>query len=422
MLRIRVEGGYRLEGEVKIEGAKNAALPILAACLLADGTNELRGIPLLDDVRVMIRMLEALGASVTTESGAILVRSGPSDECRCPDDLVCKMRASLLAMGPLLARRGRAVGTLPGGCAIGARPIDLHLKGFAALGAQVKMEHGMIDVRSNGRLVGTRVYLDFPSVTATENIMMAATLARGTTYIENAAEEPEIIDLANFLNAMGARITGAGTHVIRVDGVDAMQGTSHVVIPDRIEAGTFMAAAAVTGGSVKVNNVVPDHLKSVAAKLREMGVEVDTGDDEASVFVSNRRKRLKATDVKTMPYPGFPTDMQAQTMALLSLAKGTSRIIESVFENRFMHVAELNAMGADISVEGRGATVRGVAYLSGAKVKATDLRAGAALVIAGLAARGETTVLYAEHIRRGYLNFAGKLRGLGAACWEEEDR
>ncbi|HHY37369.1 MAG TPA: UDP-N-acetylglucosamine 1-carboxyvinyltransferase [Clostridia bacterium] len=420
MLSIKVEGGHRLEGEVKIEGAKNAALPILAACILADGTSELRGIPLLDDVQVMIRMLEALGASVTAASDAILVRSGPSDEYRCPSDLVCRMRASLLTMGPLLARRGRAVGALPGGCAIGARPIDLHLKGFTALGARVKMEHGMIDIRCDGRLTGARIYLDFPSVTATENIMMAATLARGTTYIENSAEEPEIIDLANFLNGMGARITGAGTHVIRVDGVDSMKGTSHVVIPDRIEAGTFMVAAAITGGEVKVNNVVPDHLKSVTAKLREMGVEVKVGDDETSVLVSKKRKRLKATNVKTMPYPGFPTDMQAQTMALLSLAKGTSRIVESVFENRFMHVAELNAMGANISVEGRGATVRGVEYLSGAEVKATDLRAGAALVLAGLAARGETTVLYAEHIKRGYLNFAGKLRSLGAVCWEEE--
>lgn len=416
-----MEGGRALEGEVRIEGAKNAALPILAACLLAGGESELKGVPLLDDVEVMLQMLEALGAAVTLAPDTISVRCGPSRTYWCPEDLVCRMRASLLVMGPLLARLGRVVGTLPGGCAIGARPIDLHLKGFTALGAEVKAGRESIDIRCDGRLTGARIYLDFPSVTATENIMMASTLAQGTTHIENAAEEPEIIDLATFLNAMGARITGAGTHVIRVDGVESLQGARHTVIPDRIEAGTFMVASAITGGRVLISNIVADHLKPVIAKLREMDVNVDLGDDEASVLVWAPNRSLKATDIKTMPYPGFPTDMQAQMTALLSLAGGASHIIESVFENRFRHVAELNRMGANISIKGRGAIVRGVKSLHGATVTATDLRAGAALVLAGLAADGKTTVLEADHIGRGYLNFSDKLTSLGGVCREVRD-
>jgi UDP-N-acetylglucosamine 1-carboxyvinyltransferase len=320
------------------------------------------------------------------------------------------MRASFLVMGPLLARTGRAVIPLPGGCAIGTRPIDLHLKGFKAMGARIIYGHGCIEAMAGG-LTGSSIYLDFPSVGATENLLMAACLAKGNTIIENAAEEPEIVDLVNFLNSMGARIKGAGTKVIRVEGVPRLSGAVHTVIPDRIEAGTFLTAAAITGGDMLVDNVICDHLKPVTAKLREAGVNVE--EYESSIRVAGG-EQLRPVDIKTMPYPGFPTDMQAQLMAVLSLAKGTSVVTETVFENRFMHANELKRMGARIKIEGRTAIVQGVPRLTGAPVKATDLRAGAALVIAGLAADGESEISNVHHIDRGYDRLEEKLRNLGA--------
>ncbi|MCG0313569.1 MAG: UDP-N-acetylglucosamine 1-carboxyvinyltransferase, partial [Calditerricola sp.] len=333
------------------------------------------------------------------------------DGYEAPYELVRKMRASFLVMGPLLARMGRARIAMPGGCAIGSRPIDQHLKGFEAMGASIELGHGFVEARVQGRLKGTRIYLDVPSVGATENIMMAATLAEGTTLIENAAMEPEIVDLATFLNAMGARVRGAGTGTIRIDGVEALHGTTHTVIPDRIEAGTFMVAAAITRGNVLVEGAIYDHVRAVAAKLSEMGVYVEEEDGGIRVVAEGR---LRPVDVKTLPYPGFPTDMQAQMMALLAVTEGTSTVTETVFENRFMHVEELKRMNAQIRIEGRSAIIDGVPRLSGAKVCATDLRAGAALVLAGLAADGETEVTGLHHIDRGYVDLVGKLRRLGA--------
>jgi UDP-N-acetylglucosamine 1-carboxyvinyltransferase len=323
------------------------------------------------------------------------------------------MRASFLVMGPLLARFGRAKISLPGGCAIGTRPIDLHLKGFEALGAQVELGHGFIEARApEGGLIGARFYLDFPSVGATENLMMAASLAKGQTIIENPAEEPEIVDLANYLNAMGAKIRGAGTNVIRINGVKELTGAVHQVIPDRIEAGTYMVAAAMTGGEVRVENVLIEHLKPVIAKLKEAGIKLE--EDTSGVWVRPSNREFRSVDIKTLPYPGFPTDMQAQLMALMTVAKGTSVITETVFENRFMHVDELKRMGANIKIEGRSAIVEGVTGLTGCQVKATDLRAGAALVLAALVAEGTTEIGYIHHIDRGYDDIVNKLRGLGA--------
>lgn len=410
MEKLIVRGGTSLRGAVKVSGAKNAVLPIIAASLLSDGSCTLQDIPSLADVATICRLIERLGAQVSRGEKEITISIPNLIEAEAPYEHVRLMRASFLVMGPLLARVGRAVMPLPGGCAIGTRPIDLHLKGFKALGAKIIYGHGCIEAVA-GKLIGNRIYLDFPSVGATENLIMASCLARGNTVIENAAEEPEIVDLANFLNAMGARIKGAGTKIIRVEGVPRLGGAVHTVIPDRIEAGSFLAAAAITGGDVLVDNVICDHLKPVTAKLREAGIRVE--ENENSIRVSSDRE-LQPVDIKTMPYPGFPTDMQAQLMAVLCLTRGTSMITETVFENRFMHANELKRMGARIKIEGRTAVVQGVPRLTGAPVKATDLRAGAALVLAGLAAEGCTEIGNVFHIDRGYDRLEEKLRGLGA--------
>lgn len=417
MSKIIVKGGNSLHGTVKVDGAKNAALPILAGSLLANGKSIIEDIPDLEDVRVMCEVLQSLGVDLEYGNGKAVVKSDNVSGIEAPYELVRKMRASFLVTGPLLAKLGKARISLPGGCAIGSRPIDLHLKGFSALGAEIFMGHGYIEAVAK-RLKGDRIYLDYPSVGATENIMMAAVLAEGQTFIENAAEEPEIVDLANYLNAMGARIKGAGTDLIKIEGVKELKGVRHQVIPDRIEAGTYMAAAAITRGDVLINNVLCDHLKSIVAKLKETGAYIEELPKGIRVKMNTR---AKAVDVKTLPYPGFPTDMQAQMMALLSTAVGTSVIIETVFENRFMHVDELKRMGAKIKIEGRSAIIEGTESLSGAPVKATDLRAGAALVLAGLAAEGETQVNNAYHLDRGYANIVAKLRGLGAEIYRDTD-
>lgn len=410
MAVIRITGGRPLEGRVRIDGSKNAVLPILAATLLAEGETVLADVPWLDDVDTICRVLATLGATVTAEGPRLRVVVDRPLRSEAPYDLVRRMRASFLVLGPLLARLGRARIPLPGGCAIGSRPIDLHLKGFEAMGATVEVGNGYIEVTADD-LRGARLYLDFPSVGATENLMMAATLADGETVIENAAEEPEVVDLANFLRRLGADIRGAGTRVIRVQGRSTLVGTAYTVIPDRIEAGTFLAAAAVAGGEVRLDNVLPEHLNPVLAKLREAGLEIREEVDGLRILAE---RRPRAVDVKTMPYPGFPTDMQAPFMAILSRADGSSVVTETVFENRFMHVDELKRMGARIKVEGRTAFISGVPQLSGAEVRATDLRAGAALVVAGLGARGTTLVTDIHHLDRGYLHLEEKLRSLGA--------
>lgn len=407
-----IQGGRRLSGKVTVSGAKNSALPAIAACLLASGECAIEGVPDLVDVRTMLDVLIELGVKAEIRPGSVRIDAREIGTHEAPYELVRRMRASFLVMGPLLARLGKARISLPGGCAIGSRPIDLHLKGFEALGAEISMGYGSIEAVAPNGLTGAHVYLDFPSVGATENIMMAATLARGTTVIENAAEEPEIVDLANLLNSMGAKIRGAGTNVLKIEGVDSLGPAVHTIIPDRIEAGTFMVAAAITGGRIRVENVLPEHLKPITAKLREAGAYVE--EDDASVVVW-ADERLKAVDIKTMPHPGFPTDLQAQFMALMATARGTSMITETVFENRFMHVDELKRMGANIKIDGRSAVVEGVERLTGAPVKATDLRAGAALVLAGLAAEGETELMYVYHIDRGYEKLENKLNALGAS-------
>nr|WP_150959296.1 UDP-N-acetylglucosamine 1-carboxyvinyltransferase [Aneurinibacillus sp. XH2] len=412
MSKIIVRGGKRLSGKVKVHGAKNAVLPIIAASLLGTkGISVIKDAPLLEDVKTIYQLIKSLGAQIKYENEVIRVDSSRLDSCEAPYELVRKMRASFLVLGPLLARMGRARIPLPGGCAIGTRPIDQHLKGFEAMGADIELGQGFIEARVKGKLRGAKIYLDVASVGATENIMMAATLAEGTTYIENAAMEPEIVDLANYLNAMGARIRGAGTGVLRIDGVDSLQGAIHTVIPDRIEAGTYMVAAAITRGTLFIEGAICDHLKPVISKLREMGVKVS--EDENGVEVCGEGP-LRAVDMKTLPYPGFPTDMQSQMMALLLKAEGTSLVTETVFENRFMHVDEFIRMNAEIKVEGRTAVVQGSTRLRGAKVNATDLRAGAALVLAALAADGETEISGIHHIDRGYVNIVEKLQALGA--------
>ncbi|MGN7469285.1 UDP-N-acetylglucosamine 1-carboxyvinyltransferase [Brevibacillus sp. SAFN-007a] len=412
MDKIIVRGGKALTGTVKVSGAKNAVLPIIAASILAEeGTCVISDVPALDDVRTICDLLKSMGISLTYDHEVLTIHASELTSVEASYELVRKMRASFLVMGPLLARKGQARVALPGGCAIGTRPIDQHLKGFEAMGAKIEIGQGFIEAKVDGRLKGAKIYLDIASVGATENIMMAATLAEGTTVIENAAEEPEIVDLANFLNRMGAKIRGAGTGSIRIEGVEKLKGCTHCVIPDRIEAGTFMVAAAITGGDVFVEGAICDHLKSVTAKLREMGVEVDEQENGIRV---RRTGPLKAVDLKTLPYPGFPTDMQSQMMALLLVSEGTSIVTETVFENRFMHVEEFRRMNANIKIEGRSAIVEGGSKLTGSKVAATDLRAGAALVLAGLVSEGETEVTALHHIDRGYVNFTEKLLALGA--------
>jgi len=409
--KIIVQKSGPLKGTVKISGAKNSVLPIMAASLLAQDKVILEDIPGLRDVEVISEVLASLGSNVRkNEDGILEINSSGINNSEAPYDLIRKMRASFLVIGPLLARMGKARVSLPGGCAIGARPIDLHLKGLSALGAKIDLGHGYVEAQAD-KLVGDKIYLDFPSVGATENIMMAATMAEGQTIIQNAAEEPEIVDLANFLNGIGANIKGAGTDTIKIQGVKELGGTRHTVIPDRIEAGTYMAAAAITGGDVTIKNALSDHLKPMIAKLKECGVDVFENGDQLRVIASNG---INAVDLKTLPYPGFPTDMQSQFMTLLSVARGTSVIIETVFENRFMHVSELVRMGANIKIEGHSAVVQGVKTLEGAQVRATDLRAGAALILAGLVAEGTTEISDTHHIDRGYVEIESKLRSLGA--------
>ena len=403
-----------MKGRVKISGAKNAVLPIIAATLLGQETESvLDEVPALEDVYTITAVLKELGvaAEFDEQNHRLRVDSRVIGSCEAPYELVRKMRASFLIMGPLLARCGQAKISLPGGCAIGTRPIDLHLKGFEALGAEIKIGHGYIEANALEGLKGTKIYLDFPSVGATENIIMAASMAEGQTVLENPAQEPEIVDLANYLNVMGAKIRGAGTNVIKIEGQPKLVGRDYTIIPDRIEAGTYMVAAAMTRGDVYIENAISEHLKPVIAKLKEAGVTVE--EDMNGIRVACD-KRTKAVDIKTMPYPGFPTDMQAQFMAMLAVSEGTGLVTETVFENRFMHVDELKRMGAQIKIDGRTSVVEGVSGLTGCQVKATDLRAGAAMVLAGLVAEGETQVGYIHHIDRGYDQLVEKLVGLGA--------
>ncbi len=412
MEKLIIHGGHRLQGKVTISGAKNAVLPLIVAAILGETPSKLEDVPMLEDVHTISAVLRSLGVKVSAEGEhTVIIDSREITSCEAPYELVRSMRASFLVMGPLLARKGQARISQPGGCAIGSRPIDLHLKGFEALGAVIEQGHGYIEAKAPHGLKGCTIYLDFPSVGATENLMMAAALAEGTTILENPAEEPEIVDLANYLNQMGAKVRGAGTDAIRIDGVKHMHGSDHTTIPDRIEAGTYMIAAAMTGGDVLVENVLPEHQKPLVAKLREAGVKVEEDIDAIHVVCQGP---LKPLEVKTMPYPGFPTDMQAQIMAMLTIAQGRSRITETVFENRFMHVVELNRMGGQISTEGRVAIIEGPSHLTGCQVRATDLRAGAAMVLAGMAAEGTTEIGDIYHIDRGYENLVQKLRALGA--------
>ncbi|GAA3351153.1 UDP-N-acetylglucosamine 1-carboxyvinyltransferase [Lysinibacillus sp. FSL M8-0216] len=414
MDKIIVTGGQKLQGKVRVEGAKNAVLPILAAALLASkGENVIKEVPNLADVFTINEVLKSLNAAVTyiPEDNAVYIDATKELSSEAQFEFVSKMRASILVMGSLLARNGYARVALPGGCAIGSRPIELHLKGFEAMGAKISFGHGYVEAKTEGRLKGANVYLDFPSVGATENIMTAASLAEGTTVIENAAKEPEIVDLANFINSMGGRVIGAGTNTIRIEGVDTLYGVEHHIIPDRIEAGTFMVAAAITKGDVVIENAVPEHMTALIAKMREMGVEIIELDEGIRVRVP---QTLKAVDIKTMPHPGFPTDMQSQMMALMLTAEGTSIITETVFENRFMHVEEFRRMNAGAKIEGRSVFIEGPVQLQGAEVMATDLRAAAALILAGLVSEGITRVTKLHHLDRGYVDFHGKLASLGA--------
>ncbi|MDN4071617.1 UDP-N-acetylglucosamine 1-carboxyvinyltransferase [Fictibacillus terranigra] len=412
MEKIIVRGGRRLEGSVKVEGAKNAVLPVIAASILASkGTSTIKDVPTLADVYTINEVLRYLNIEVKFKNGEIEVDASGALKTEAPFEYVRKMRASFLVMGPLLARVGLARIALPGGCAIGSRPIDQHLKGFEAMGATVKIGNGFIEASIDGRLKGAKIYLDFPSVGATENIISAAALAEGTTIIENAAKEPEIVCLANYINSMGGKVVGAGTGTIRIEGVEELSGAVHAVVPDRIEAGTYMVAAAITGGNVFVEGAIAEHLRPLIAKMEEMGITIK--DEETGLRVIGPEE-LKPVDIKTMPHPGFPTDLQSQMMALLLRANGTSVITETVFENRFMHVEEFRRMNGDIKIEGRSAVINGPVSLQGAEVAATDLRAGAALVLAGLVADGYTRVTELKHIDRGYVGFTEKLRDLGA--------
>ena len=412
MQKIVVQGGQRLEGEVRISGAKNAVLPILCATLLADAPVRITNVPRLHDVLTTAKLLAGLGAGVVHEGDVLSVDPRSVDRHVAPYELVKTMRASVLVLGPLLARFGDAEVSLPGGCAIGSRPVDLHIKGLQALGAEIVVDHGFIKARSDGRLKGARHVFELVSVGATENVMMAAALAEGTTVLENAAMEPEIVDLADCLNAMGARVRGAGTHTITIEGVASLGACEHAVVADRIETGTFLVAAAMTGGRIVATHARPDTLDVVLDKLREAGAEVTTDGDRISLDMHGKRPR--AVNITTAPHPAFPTDMQAQLMALDCIADGVGVVNETIFENRFMHVNELLRLGADIRVDGHTAVVRGVPQLSGAPVMATDLRASASLILAGLVADGETVIDRIYHLDRGYENIEAKLSALGA--------
>ena len=410
MDRYVITGKQHLEGKIRVSGAKNSSLPLLAASILAEGTSTLLEIPQLVDITHMIEVLEHLGCGVVRQDQAMFINAGGLEPCEVDEGLMRQMRASNLILGPLLARFGRVKISRPGGCAIGSRPMDQHIKGLEQLGVKVREKHGYIEAWAD-HLQGADVYLDVPSVGATENIMMAAVLAKGVTVIRNAAREPEIVDLQNFLNKMGAKVRGAGLDAIRIDGVEKLYPAEHIVIPDRIEAGTHMIAAVMTQGDVVIENVIPEHLEPVIAKLSQAGALVTLLDDSIRV---QQRGRIRSVDLKTMPYPGFPTDMQPQFMAMLSCAEGTSIITETIFENRFQHVDELRRMGAKITVEGRTAIIRGVQTLEGAFVEATDLRAGAALFLAALAAEEVTVLEKVNYIDRGYENLEEKYRQLGA--------
>lgn len=411
MAKLIITGGKCLRGKVRVSGAKNAALTAVSAALLASGPVYLENVPQISDVFIMLEIIQTLGAKWEWEDESTLVIY-PHDQMSfvTPYRLVKQLRASNLLLGSLLPRVGEAHIALPGGCNIGSRPMDLHLKGLGLMGAAIELEHGYIKAKAD-RLYGTRVYLDFPSVGATENIMMAACLAEGQTIIENVAKEPEIVDLANLLNAMGAKVRGAGTDIIKIEGVPKMHGTRYAIIPDRIEAGTFMVAAAATGGHVKIENIIPTHLEPLMAKLEEAGVTVIEQDDTLTIISDGKWRPI---DIKTLPYPGFPTDMQSQVLAFLCKVPGTSIVTENIFENRLQVADELKRMGARIKVEGRAAVVEGVEKLQGAQVKATDLRAGAALIVAGLIAEGETEIMNIHYIDRGYEAIENKFRSLGA--------
>ncbi len=412
MEKLIVKGGNRLVGTVKTSGAKNAVLPIIAASIMGTTPSHFDEVPMLEDVRTISEVLRCLGLKVESNQKNILdIDSTVINSYEPPCELMRNMRASFFIMGPLLARMGKARIHMPGGCAIGARPVDIHLKGFEALGVVLEQKDGFIEATTPNGLKGATIYFDFPSVGATENVMMAAAMAEGVTILENVAEEPEIVALANYLNKMGAKIRGAGTDVIRIEGVKELHGADYTIIPDRIEAGTYMIAVAMTGGDVIVDNVLPEHQKPLIAKLREAGAIVEEDIDKVRVIGTGN---LKGISVKTLPYPGFPTDMQAQMMAMMVIAEGNSKVTETVFENRFMHVDELNRMGAKITTADRSANIEGPAKLVGCDVRATDLRAGAAMILAGLVAEGETRIGDLFHIDRGYEDIVEKFRSLGA--------
>ncbi|MBQ5765869.1 MAG: UDP-N-acetylglucosamine 1-carboxyvinyltransferase [Burkholderiaceae bacterium] len=410
MQKLKVTGGARLVGEVRASGAKNAALPILAASLLTADDLILDNVPLLSDIRTMGSLLEGLGMRVERDGETMVLNAKQLTTTEAPYELVKTMRASIVTLGPMLSRFGEARVSLPGGCAIGARPVDQHIKGLQAMGAEISIEHGYVVAKAK-RLKGARIVTDMVTVTGTENLLMAATLAEGTTILENAAREPEVVDLANCLNAMGAKIRGAGTPIIEIEGVDALHGARHHVLPDRIETGSFLVAALMTQGDVTVTNAAPHTQDIVLDKLREAGGKIEVGEDWIRASIDHRPK---AVSVRTVPHPGFPTDMQAQFMALDCIAEGTGRITETIFENRFMHVPELQRLGADIAIDGHTAVVTGVKELSGATVMATDLRASASLVIAALVANGESIVDRIYHLDRGYDHMEKKLAALGA--------
>ncbi len=417
MSKLTITGGKPLEGTITVSGAKNAVLPIIAASLLCAEPIQLDDAPDLLDVNIMNRVISALGAKVERKGSTLNIQAREIDCIEAPYDLVSQMRASIVTMGPLLARKGHVRISHPGGCAIGSRPINWHLKGLEALGAEVKMDHGFLDVSTKG-LKGTRIYLDYPSVGATQNIMMAASMAQGTTLIENSAQEPEIVDLATFLNEMGGKVRGAGTSIIHIEGVREFHGTTHTVIPDRIEAGSYLLIAAATGGDVLVQNVISDHLKPLIAKMEEAGIHMVEEGDGIRICGDGV---YNSVDIKTQVHPGFPTDLQAPFMAFLTRARGTGLITETVFENRFMHVDELKRMGADIKIEGRSAIVQGIQRINAAPVTATDLRAGAALILASLTAEGSTSIRGIHHIDRGYEKVEEKLSRLGANIIREEE-
>lgn len=411
-----IEGGNRLEGTTYVSGSKNASLPIIAATLLNGGVNKLYNVPNIHDTQMMLKILETLGCKIKKNNGKIIIDSRNINNYEIPENLMREMRSSVIIAGALLSRKKKVIFTYPGGCDIGSRPIDLHIKSFEKLGINVKEEFGYIKCEAD-EILGTDIHLDFPSVGATENIMLASVMAKGTTNIHNAAMEPEIVDLQNALNSMGARITGAGTNNIVIKGVEKLKDLSYNIIPDRIEAGTLLCATAITGGNIRLQKVIPEHIKTLLSKLEEMGctIKVDKND-----IILNAPKKLKAVDIKTLPYPGFPTDLQSVLGATLTVAKGTSIIIENIFENRYKYLNELTKMGAKATIEGRTAVIKGVRRLNKANVRATDLRGGAAMVIAALNAKGRTCVDNIEYILRGYENLDVKLKSLGANILLEE--